>query len=184
MTAPPSAAVLADAFRAAMARVPNPVTIVTTRDENGRPWGFTASSFCSVSLNPPLVLVSLAQSANCHPAFARCTVLAVSVLQPEHAALARRFASKTGDKFAGAPFTRLPTGVDVVAGAVAIFGCTVARRIPAGDHTIILGRVQHAEAWPARTPAVYLDRAHQRPGPAHADTGLWNGAVRPDARPR
>ena len=184
MTAPPPAALSADAFLAAMARVPSPVTIVTTRDEDGRPWGFTASSFCSVSLDPPLILVCLAQSANCHPVFARCAAIAISVLQPGHAALARRFASKTGDKFAGAPFTSLPASIEVVAGAVAIFACTVARRIPAGDHTILLGRVQHAEAWPARTPAVYLDRAHQRPGPAHADTGLWNEVVRPGARPR
>ena len=60
---------LAHRFRDTMAAFPSGVTIMTIADRAGRPWGFTASSFCSLSLDPPLVLVCLAKTAMCHPAF-------------------------------------------------------------------------------------------------------------------
>lgn len=71
-------------FRTAMSRSPTGVTMVTTRGEHGIPFGFTASLFCSVSMNPPLILVCLARSANSYPVFARCDRFAVSMPQPHH----------------------------------------------------------------------------------------------------
>src|SRR5690606_38117209 len=68
------------AFRDALSRYASGVVIVTTRDRTGTPHGFTATSFCSVSLDPPLVLVCLARSARCHAAFAQTDAFAVSVL--------------------------------------------------------------------------------------------------------
>ena len=86
-------AVAPPAFRAAMSRFAAGVTVVTTRDEQHRPYGFTASSFCSVSLDPPLVLVCLARTANSFPVFARSPRFAVSILQAHHVELAERFAA-------------------------------------------------------------------------------------------
>ena len=91
-----------DNFREAMASFPSGATIVTTADAAGDWWGFTASSFCSVSMDPPLVLTCLARSAQCFPAFAAADRWNIHVLPHRHADLAVRFATRGADKFDGA----------------------------------------------------------------------------------
>lgn len=147
------------AFRDAMARFPSGVTIVTTLDESGRPHGFTASSFCSVSAEPPLVLVCLAKSANSYPVFAHNDRFAISILQDDHVPLARRFASKSADKFTGSGFVRTPRGAIVLEDALAVIECSVHRRYEAGDHMIIVGEVERVSLGDRRRPVVYFDRA-------------------------
>ncbi|WP_283164958.1 flavin reductase family protein [Streptomyces sp. HU2014] len=148
-------------FRGAMTRFPSGVAIVTTHDRHGRPHGFTASSLCSLSLDPPLLLVCLATSARCYPVFARSPRFAVSVLREghEHSELARRFAGKSPDKFSGGGFVPTAHGGTVVAGALAVVECAVRRRVDAGDHVILLGEAEHVTL-PERggRPAVYVDR--------------------------
>lgn len=85
-------------FRDAMARFASGVTIVTTTDDTGQLWGFTASSFCSLSLQPPLVLVCLDRSADCYPVFRARPRFLVNILSTHHRGLALRFATKGGDK--------------------------------------------------------------------------------------
>lgn len=149
-----------DDFRAAMARFAAGVTVVTTLGEGGVPRGFTASSFCSVSLHPPLILVCLANSADSFPAFASCGHFAVSVLGPEHRPLAERFATKGADKFAPEGLSRTPGGLPAVAGALAELDCEVHARHLAGDHTILIGRVSGARlSEGSRTPMVYFERS-------------------------
>ena len=145
------------AFKAAMARFASGVTIVTTRDPDGVRHGFTASSFCSVSLDPPLVLVCVARSATSYPAFAACERFAVSVLRAEQTELASRFARKGEDKFGGGGFVPGGTGQPVVAGALAVAECAATSRFDAGDHVILVGRVLRADATEG-TPAVYFNR--------------------------
>ncbi|MDQ3760611.1 MAG: flavin reductase family protein [Actinomycetota bacterium] len=147
------------AFRDAMARFPSGVTIVTTHDESGMPQGFTASSFCSVSAEPPLVLVCLAKSANCYPVFAHNDRFAISFLQADHVNLARRFASKSADKFACGGFVRTPRGATVLEEALAVVECSVYSRHEAGDHMIMVGEVEQVLLADRRSPAVYFDRA-------------------------
>ncbi|MGH3932189.1 MAG: flavin reductase family protein [Pseudonocardiaceae bacterium] len=147
------------AFRDAMARFPSGVTIVTTHDESGRPYGFTASSFCSVSAEPPLVLVCLAKSANSYPVFARNGRFAISILQADHVPLARRFASRNVDKFACGGFVRTPRGAIVLEEALAVVECSVHSRHEAGDHMIMVGEVEQVLLADRRPPAVYFDRA-------------------------
>jgi len=146
------------AFRATMARVPAGVAIVTALAEDGTPYGFTASSFCSVSLEPPLLLVCLARSANSYPVFAGCAQFAISVLRADQSGLALRFASKTADKFANGPFVRTAQGALVVDDAHAVAECTVYDRYDAGDHMILVGEVQHVLVAEKGHPAVYVDR--------------------------
>ncbi|MDQ3403046.1 MAG: flavin reductase family protein [Actinomycetota bacterium] len=148
-------------FKAAMARFPSGVTIATTRDAAGTPHGFTASAFCSVSLDPPLVCVCVARSAICHPVFAERDEFAVNILRPEHVELAARFASRGADKFRDSAFELTDTGMVALDGALAVLECIVHSRHEAGDHTILVGEVR-ATRLDAGEPMVYFDRGFHR----------------------
>jgi flavin reductase ActVB len=144
-----------------MARFPTGVAIVTTLDEHGDPHGLTVSSFCSVSLDPPLVLVCLARSARCFPVFTRSGDFAVSILRPHHAQLALRFADTTAEKFARegqGGFARTSRGGVVVDDALATVECKVEGRHDAGDHVILVGQVVGRPSADDGIPAVYFDR--------------------------
>ncbi|MET8833223.1 flavin reductase family protein [Micromonospora sp. NPDC004540] len=145
------------AFTEAMSRFASGVTIVTTVDPDGVAHGFTASSFCSVSLDPPLVLVCLARSANSYAAFAGCDRFSVSVLRADQADLALRFARRGTDKFSNGRFVTGTGGVAAVDGALALLECTSDRTFDAGDHVILLGRVHHARV-DEGSPAIYFNR--------------------------
>jgi flavin reductase ActVB len=144
-------------FKKAMASFPSGVTIVTTADPDGRWWGFTATSFCSVSMDPPLVLVCLADDAQCYPVFARADRWVVHVVHGEHADLATRFATRGADKFADAGFAADERGLPVLAGACATLDCAPYARHTAGDHTILVGRVEGTRVSEQR-PVVYFRR--------------------------
>jgi len=147
-------------FRAAMARFAAGVVVVTALGEDKVPRGFTASSFCSVSAHPPLILVCLANSADSYPAFASCEDFAVSVLGPEHRPLAEQFATKGADKFASQGLSLTPGGLPAVAGALVELDCRTHARHPAGDHTVLIGRVSGARLGDGTgTPMVYYDRS-------------------------
>src|SRR5260370_42175602 len=88
-----------EVFRAALSLWASGVAIVTTLDARERRWGFTASAFSSVSLDPPLVLVCLSSAADCHEAFVSGATFAVNVLRDQHRQLASQFATKAFDKF-------------------------------------------------------------------------------------
>ncbi|WP_116211881.1 flavin reductase family protein [Streptomyces olivoreticuli] len=152
-----------DEFRATMARFASGVVVATTRDADGNPHGFTASSFCSVSLDPPLVLVCLAETANSYEAFRSSSACAISILAEDQVGVARRFATKGGDKFAGAPFTSLPEGGLGVPGALGVMECEVRDRHAAGDHVILVAEVQNVRVGPGR-PMVYFGSEFHRLG--------------------
>ncbi|NHD19344.1 MULTISPECIES: flavin reductase family protein [unclassified Actinopolyspora] len=132
-------------FRDALARFPSGVTVVTTRDQHGQPYGLTASAFTSVSLDPPLVSFCLAHSAACHPVFAGSDAFTVNVLAVQDTDLALRFARQGEDKFADKRMHGTREGAPTVADALAVLDCSVYARHPAGDHTILLGEVQQAQ---------------------------------------
>lgn len=125
-----------------MSRLPAAVSIVTTLDKEGRPFGFTASSVGAVSLAPPLVLVCVGRAMRSHGVFEQAAQFAISVLGSDHESLARTFATSGADKFADHPAVRGgPDGCPVVADAVAVLHCRVHARHDGGDHTIMLGHV-------------------------------------------
>jgi flavin reductase ActVB len=93
-----------DEFRNVLAPLSAPVTIVTADDENGRPRGFTASAVCSLSPDPPRVLVCIARTALCHDVVVRAPTFAVNVLRDSHQDLAERFTTSGVDRFAGSGF--------------------------------------------------------------------------------
>lgn len=132
-------------LKEALSRYPSGVVIVTTRGRDLTHRGFTASSFTSVSMNPPMVLICLAEGADCHPHFVGADTFAVSVLRPEHKELALAFAKRGEDKFTGNALHANEHGLTVVDGAVATLVCKTRETIPCGDHTVIVGEVEEAE---------------------------------------
>lgn len=130
------------AFREAMSRFPSGVTVVTTVDDQGGRWGFTASAFASLSSNPTMVLVCLDCAADCHPVFTTGHRFAVSILAGHQKDLALRFASKGVDKFAGYRFHDGATGLPLAAESITSIECHTAQLIPGGDHTILIGVVE------------------------------------------
>jgi len=117
------------------------VTVVTAIDGEGRPRGFTANSFTSVSLDPPLVLVCIAHTAGSYPLFSTTRHFAINILSEEQRAISSRFASKDADKFAQVQWQSGRTGSPLIAGTVAWLDCRTEQQIDAGDHLILVGRV-------------------------------------------
>jgi flavin reductase (DIM6/NTAB) family NADH-FMN oxidoreductase RutF len=143
-------------YRRALAQFATGVTVVTTRDIRGAPVGLTVNSFNSVSLEPPLVLWSLAYKAHSLAAFESCTHYAVNVLAGDQLEVARRFATHGADRFGPADWHDGQHGVPVLHGCVATLIARNRSRHPEGDHVILVGEVVHFDA-PGGTPLVFHD---------------------------
>ena len=117
------------------------VTIVTTLDKDGAPCGFTANSFTSVSIDPPLLLVSIAKSAYGCGIFTASSGYAINILAQDQRRLSNRFARAGEDKFADLDWHTATTGSPIIDGVVAWFDCIHFQQVDAGDHIILIGRV-------------------------------------------
>lgn len=145
--ADPPPALSAEAFRGALGQFPTGVTIVTAAD-GGRLVGMTANSFASVSLDPPLVLWSVAKSAPSCPAFLAADGFAIHFLGADHRDLALRFAASGSDKFADMAFSHGVTGAPLLDGLAPILECRAWARYEGGDHMILVGEVVRLIARP------------------------------------
>lgn len=132
-------------FRDALSQFATGVTIITTRLDDGRFFGLTASSFNSVSIDPPLVLWSLAQGASSLPLFTGNTHYVINVLAAGQAALAERFAQRIENRFEGVDYLLSHTGLPILKGAAAWFECHNRSRYPEGDHVIFVGEVERCD---------------------------------------
>ncbi|MES0100512.1 flavin reductase family protein [Mesorhizobium sp. M0019] len=130
------------ALRRAFGTFVTGVTVITTRDSDGNPRGMTANSFTSVSLDPPLLLVCVGKAAASFPAFNETRSFAVNFLHEGQVDVSSMFASKAADKFQAVNYDRAHTGAPVLTDSLTWFDCTVHNRIEAGDHIILIGRVQ------------------------------------------
>jgi flavin reductase (DIM6/NTAB) family NADH-FMN oxidoreductase RutF len=129
---------LRDAFGSFMTGV----TVVTTRAADGTPVGFTANSFASVSLDPPMVLVCPGKFLSTYEAFTGSSHFAISVLAEGQRDVSNIFAGSKEDRFAQVPHSLDLNDVPVIDGALARFSCRTHQVIPAGDHSILMGEVQ------------------------------------------
>jgi flavin reductase (DIM6/NTAB) family NADH-FMN oxidoreductase RutF len=129
-------------LRRALGSFATGVTIVTARAADGRLAGVTANSFCSVSLDPPLVLWCLASKAPSRAVFAHATHFAVHILADDQVELSDRFCRPSRNKFAGLEVTEGLGGAPILDGVVALFECRREQRHDAGDHDILIGRVE------------------------------------------
>jgi flavin reductase (DIM6/NTAB) family NADH-FMN oxidoreductase RutF len=118
------------------------VTVVTTWDGEGAPRGMTANSFTSVSLDPPLLLVCIGRHAASFPAFSASTAFAVNLLHEAQTDVSSLFASKSPDKFGAISHDTVHTGAPVLTDCMTWFDCSVHDRVEAGDHMVLIGRVQ------------------------------------------
>lgn len=125
---------LRDAFGAFM-------TVVTAQAADGKPRGFTANSFSSVSLDPPLLLVSIEKSSSNFEVFTKADGFAVNILSEGQKPISNIFSSPVQDRFSGADWHLGPQGAPILAGVSAWFDCALHQCVDAGDHTILLGRV-------------------------------------------
>jgi flavin reductase (DIM6/NTAB) family NADH-FMN oxidoreductase RutF len=129
------------ALREAFGQFATGVTVVTTRQPDGTPRGFTANSFTSVSLDPPLLLVCIANSAHSCAVFCEAEHFGVNVLCEDQKDVSGLFASRAPDKFQQTDWTEGTGGVPLLPGSVATFVCAQHQRIDAGDHVVLIGRV-------------------------------------------
>ncbi|MBX3173603.1 MAG: flavin reductase family protein [Gemmatimonadaceae bacterium] len=146
-------------FRAALSRFASGVTIITARDAKGRDVGMTVSAFSSLSLEPPLVLACVDDTASVAPVLAQCEHFAVNILAADQSELSRRFARQDVDRFEGIDLTRGVEGLPLLSGALAQLSCAVEARHPGGDHTILVGRVLEVETRDAN-PLLYFRGAY------------------------
>ncbi len=142
-------------FRAALGMFATGVTIVTARGADGTLVGLTANSFNSVSLSPPLVLWSLARRAGSMPALRAGSHYAINILAAEQHALAERFASKVGDRFAGVAWQEGTAGAPLIEGAAAVFECFNRSRYEEGDHVIFVGEVERCTHRAGAQPLIF-----------------------------
>ncbi|MER7002847.1 flavin reductase family protein [Dactylosporangium sp. NPDC000555] len=144
---PEASTVDADLFRRLLRHHAASAVVITAA--GSPPAGFTATSFTSVSLDPPLVSFSLSRTASAWPTVEHARTIAVHVLGHEHEHIARTFATSGIDRFAaGVPWEPGPDGVPLLDGVPARLICRVTDRIAAGDHTIVLAAPiagQHAD---------------------------------------
>jgi len=152
-------------FREAMSRFASGVTVVTARRGEERV-GLTASSFASVSLDPPLVLVCVSRTIQAHGIIEAERAFAVNVLGSHQLDVALRFGGlkpEQTDRFEGLAWTAAVTGAPILTDSIASLDCRLHASHPGGDHTIFVGEVVGAAIATTGEPLVYHSRAWHRP---------------------
>ncbi len=142
-------------FRQALGQFATGITVVTARSDGGALVGLTVNSFNAVSLDPPLVLWSLGLRSASMDVLRSCTHYAINVLGAEHQALAKQFATKDIDRFAGVDWYSGTYDLPLIKGAVASFTCYNRSRYAEGDHVIFVGEVERCSHREGAAPLVY-----------------------------
>jgi flavin reductase (DIM6/NTAB) family NADH-FMN oxidoreductase RutF len=134
-------------FRSVLGHFPTGVTVVTTLGEGGVPVGLTVSAFLSVSLDPPLVLVSIHRDAAAHDLLSEEASFAVCVLSSKQEELAVRFASwDSEERFNDLVLEHTPLGNPLLPDVIAWFDCRVTEVFPGGDHSVVVASVNECHA--------------------------------------
>jgi flavin reductase (DIM6/NTAB) family NADH-FMN oxidoreductase RutF len=142
-------------YKQVMAQFPTGVAVISVADGDGGITGLTASSFTSVSLDPPLVLFCTAYDTDSFPHLRREQRFAINVLADDQTDLAWQFAGSEPDKGHAAPHLIRATGTPVLTGAVAVIECEKHAVYPGGDHAIVVGRVVALDLDQALRPLLY-----------------------------
>lgn len=129
-------------FRRALGAFPTGVTVITTCDAAGKPFGVTANSFSSVSLDPPLILWSQSTTSSSYPAFRDCGRFVVNILADHQVHISNQFAKSGADKFREVPVTAGLGGVPIIDDCAAHLECVKIAAYPGGDHVVYLGQVE------------------------------------------
>jgi flavin reductase (DIM6/NTAB) family NADH-FMN oxidoreductase RutF len=133
-------------FCAVLGHSPTGVSVVTTRDSDGCNHGITVSSYASLSLEPPLVLICIDRRSRIHRVLLAAPSYAVNILSADQELVARRFSSCADDRFAGITSYAGKSGDPLIGGALAYLECLIVDEHRGGDHSIFVGAVAYAEA--------------------------------------
>jgi flavin reductase (DIM6/NTAB) family NADH-FMN oxidoreductase RutF len=155
------AALTSGEFRHACGRFATGVTIASVMDPAGTPHGLTVSSFTSVSLDPPLVLICLGHQVAVIETFRAATHFGINVLSEAQRDLSERFARKGHDRFTGVKWHAGHSGVPLLDGVLAAMECQVHQRFLSGDHDIVVGQMLHAQVTEG-SPLVHFASRYRR----------------------
>lgn len=150
-----------ESFKKALSRWATGITVISTCTPQGKPIGFTASSFTSLSLAPPMVLFCIATSSNRLQAFNEASVFGVSILAENQSGVSNHFASREENLFENTPHELGQLGVPLLHGALTRLECRITQRVPGGDHQIILGEVETAQLEEG-SPLIYFHGAYHQ----------------------
>jgi flavin reductase (DIM6/NTAB) family NADH-FMN oxidoreductase RutF len=151
----------AAAFKSGMRHLAASVTLITTKDGSLR-GGLTATAVCSVSADPPQILVCVNKSASAHDPIGKSGFFCVNILAPEHRKIAERFAGMDGvegdERFADmGEWSTLTTTAPVLKGCPVSFDCKLVTEVSAGTHTVYIGQIVDIVLDPEALPLVYAD---------------------------
>ncbi len=150
-----------DLFRQLLSNWTTGITVVTTLDQAGRPYGLTVSSFTSVGLDPPLVLVCLDNRLSGLQAFKDAKRFGVSILSDKQEDASRVFAKRESERPPGMYFTG-KLGLPLLRDSIAVLECETTAMYPGGDHTLFLGRVDAGEVLGNSQPLLYFRGKYAR----------------------
>ncbi|WP_433207307.1 flavin reductase family protein [Nocardia sp. CA-107356] len=152
-------------MREVLGHFPSGIVVITADGPEG-PAGFTCQSFASLSLDPPLITFSPARSSTTWPRIREIGAFCINVLAEDHEHHSARFARSGTDKFAGVDWTPTPSGAPLLPGVSAWIDCELWKEYDGGDHTIVVGRVRHLAAHPARLPLLFYRGGYAVTAPA------------------
>ena len=167
-----SAVVSPDLFRRACALFPTGVAVLTTRAPDGTPHGLTVNAFCSLSLDPPLVLVAVDRACSVLETFENSGHFAINFLSSEQRDLSVRFSELPEGRFSGVPWTPGAEGAPLLEGAIGSIECRITQVVDAGDHKALIGEVIAATVGEGEplvffrsSYAAIMERRHELPKP-------------------
>jgi flavin reductase (DIM6/NTAB) family NADH-FMN oxidoreductase RutF len=169
--APSAGGVDADGLRTAMGQFATGVTVITSRDQTGRPFGTTANAVSSVSLRPPLVLACLRRESGTLAALLERRRFAINVLHSSQSELSDRFARRSADDTWDAVAHRTPNEIPLLEGAIATLECDLHDVADGGDHAVVVGHVvalEHGSEAEAEPLLVYAGSYRRIGGPPPA----------------
>lgn len=153
--------VTSEEFRHALGRFASGVTVVTTA-HNNQYNGLTVSAFCSVSLNPPLVLICIDKQSTANETIQASRVFAVNLLAEGQEGLSNHFAKKNPDKFHGLDYDLGKLGLPLLRDSLGYLECSLSQTIDGGDHYVYIAQVEHARTHDDAKPLVYYTGAYRQ----------------------
>jgi len=155
--------VTSDVFRQVMGNFATGITVITTKGNDGKPYGLTVNSFTSVSLDPLLVLVCLDNRLSGLQSFKDSKHFGVSILSEHQEEMSRLFAKKDTERPSNLYFEG-KLGIPLLSNSIAVMECKTVEIYGGGDHQIFLGHVEHAEVLQQDHPLLYFRGKYQRIG--------------------
>lgn len=147
-------------FKNALRCFASGVTVVTTKDADGSLHGLTVSAFCSVSLEPPLILVCIDKETGSHQAFEESGSFVVNILSDDQQHLSNHFAMPLADKFAKVDYLLNSGGLPRLKDSIVNLECELENSYNGGDHTIFIGRIEKSQVAEGK-PLVYFDGSYR-----------------------